>query len=110
MDVLKTAATIGLTGPGGTVGAIEEDVVLMALSELAVAHADDATLFEDASLRVRLSRSAGVERIEPDSVFAAGHPSLIIQMRYRAEMLDVFTDLAIDLGMRLASRVGSPVA
>ena len=51
---------------------------------------------------MQLARSAGTERIEPGSVFAGRRNTLDVQLRYRAEMLEVFTDLAIDLGMRAA--------
>jgi len=103
--VLAVAKAIGLTaGPGGDAfGTIEEEVVLDALGELAVALPGNDDLFAEAAARVQLARSAGVERIEPGSVFAYGRDKLEIQLRYRSEMLDVFEDLAIDLALRTAA-------
>lgn len=105
-DVLTVANAIGLTaGPGGDAfGTVEEDVVLEALNELEAAHPGNEDLFAEAAARVQLARSAGVERIEANSVFAHGRGRRDIQLRYRSEMLDVFTDLAIDLALR-----GAPV-
>jgi CRP-like cAMP-binding protein len=103
--VLAVANAIGLTaGPGGDAfGTVEEEVVLEALTELATAHPGNDDLFAEAAARVQLARSAGVERIEPNSVFAYGRDRLDIQLRYRSEMLEVFQDLAIDLALRHAA-------
>ena len=76
--------------------------MLTTLAALAEAHPGNDELFAEASARVQLARSAGTERIEPGSVFAGRRTTLDVQLRYRAEMLEVFTDLAIDLGMRAA--------
>ncbi len=102
MDILATAASIGLSANDGHdgLGTIEEELVLATLSELALEHPGHDELFAEASVRVQMARSAGVERLEPDSVFAARRTDLQIQLRYRSEMLDVFTDLAIDVGVR----------
>ncbi len=108
MDVLATAAAIGLTADAGGdgLGTIEEDVVLAALSDLAAAHPEAADLFAEAAARVQLARSAGVERLDAGSVFAARRGSREIQLRYRSEMREIFTDLAIDLALR-RPRVGA---
>jgi hypothetical protein len=102
MNVLAAAAAIGIgTGADNEAfGTIEEEVVLEALAVLAREHPGNDDLFAEAAARVQLSRSAGVERIERDSVFALNRNTLDIQLRYRSEMLEVFTDLAIDLALR----------
>ena len=105
MDVLAAAATLGLVPQDGidALGTIEEEAVLAVLSELAVAHPGSEDLFAEAAARVLLARSAGVERIEPDSIFAVRRPTLEIQLRYRSEMYELFTDLAIDVALRAAA-------
>lgn len=102
MNVLTTARTLGLTtdANGELSGTIEESVVLAALEELSAALPDHADLFILASDRVRNSRSAGLEILDDNSVFGHYRDSKEIQLRYRGEMSDVFTDLAIDLAMR----------
>lgn len=102
MQLLTTTKTLGLTPDenGELSGTIEEGFVLAALEELAAAHPDHADLFILASDRVRNSRSAGLEVLDADSVFGRYRDSNEIQLRYRGEMADVFTDLAIDLAMR----------
>jgi len=52
---------------------------------------------------VQLARSAGT--VEPDvtSVLHRSRRGAPVQLRYRSEMADVFTDLAIDVGMRAAA-------
>lgn len=107
MHVLTTAKTIGLSadGSGELSGTIEEGVVLAALEELSAAHPDHADLFIVAADRVRSARSAGKEVLEANSVFGRYRDSNEIQLRYRGEIAEVFTDLAIDLALR-----GVPVA
>ena len=102
MHVLTTAKTLGLEADdrGGLSGTIEESIVLAALEELASAHPDHADLFILASDRVRTSRSAGLEVLEANSVFGRYRDSNEIQLRYRGEMSEIFTDLAIDLALR----------
>ncbi|MGD9702049.1 MAG: hypothetical protein AB7Q42_04765 [Acidimicrobiia bacterium] len=104
---MVTARTIGLVDENGadTFGTIERDDVLAALSELAAAHPGNDDLFDEAALRVELSRSAGVEHLDRDSVFARHRSTQEIHLRYRAEMAAVFSDLAIDLGIRLSASV-----
>ena len=111
MDVLASAASLGLVPQDGTdaFGTIEEEAVLAALSELAVAHPGEEDLFAEAAARVLLARSAGVERIEADSIFAIRRPTLEIQLRYRTEMYELFTDLAIDLALRTAAEATTGV-
>jgi hypothetical protein len=107
MDVLAAAASIGCTTVSGTdaLGTIEEQVVLDTIAALADAHPGNDDVFAEAAARVQLARSAGVEHIEPDSVFAVRRSSLEIQLRYRSEMMEVFTDLAIDLAIRAPKAV-----
>lgn len=102
MHVLTTAKTLGLTPDdrGEFSGTVEEAVILAALEELSAALPDHADLFIVASDRVRTSRSAGLEVLEANSVFGRYRESNEIQLRYRSEVHDVFTDLAIDLALR----------
>ena len=102
MNVLTTAKTLGLTADdnGDLSGTIEEALVLAALEEFSAALPDHADLFILASDRVRTARSAGLEVLDEDSVFGRFRDSNQIQLRYRGEMADMFTDLAIDLAMR----------
>ncbi len=102
MQLLTTTKTLGLTpdDSGELSGTIEERLVLAALEELSAVHPDHADLFILASDRVRSSRSAGLEVLDADSVFGRFRDSNEIQLRYRGEMADVFTDLAIDLALR----------
>lgn len=102
MYVLTTTKTLGLAADenGDVSGTIEEGPVLAALEELSVAHPDHADLFIVASDKVRSARSAGVEVLDADSVFGRYRESNEIQLRYRSEMAEIFTDLTIDLALR----------
>lgn len=102
MHLLTTAKMIGLdfADSGERSGTIEQSVVLAALDELAASLEGHEDLFIEAADRVRNARSAGVERLDTDSVFARYREGTEIQLRYRTEMGEVFTDLAIDLGLR----------
>jgi hypothetical protein len=102
MHVLTTTKTLGLQADehGELSGTIEQGVVLAALEELSAALPDHADLFIVASDRVHTSRSAGLEVLEKNSVFGRYRESNEIQLRYRGEMADIFTDLAIDLALR----------
>ena len=102
MHVLTTAKTLGLEADehGEIAGTIEEGMVLAALEELSAALPDHADLFIIASDRVRSARSAGLEVLEENSVFGRYRDTNQIQLRYRGEMAEVFTDLAIDLALR----------
>jgi hypothetical protein len=104
MDVMATARAIGLVAADGDAvfGTIERDDVLAVLNELSGAHPGNDDLFAEAALRVDLARSAGTELLDADSVFARTRASREVQLRYRSEMAEVFSDLAIDLGLRRA--------
>ena len=43
-------------------------------------------------------------------MFARRRPDAEIQLRYRADMLDVFIDLAIDVGLRTDRPEEAPIA
>jgi hypothetical protein len=107
VNVIAVARSIGLAadGRGEVSGTIDEQVVLDSISALAVAHPDNDDVFADAAMRVRLARSAGVEQIDPRSVLNRSRTTATVQLRYRSEMADVFTDLAIDIGLRDAERL-----
>lgn len=93
MNVIAAAKRIGLIAPDGThhFGTIEKRVVLAAIAELAAADRAGADLYEAAVIRIGAGRDAGVEG-----------PS--VQLRYRAEMAGIFTDLAIDVALGQAAR------
>lgn len=111
-NVTAAAVSIGLASDDRSevFGTIDEDVVLASLSELAVASPDDDDLLADAAMRVRLARSAGVEQIDAKSVVNRSRSGSTVQLRYRSEMADLFTDLAIDLGLRHAARLADTPA
>src|SRR4029078_8591302 len=102
MNVIDIARSIGLvTDDHGTVaGTIDEAVVLASISELATAIPGNDDLFADAAMRVQLARSAGVVHTDTTSVIHRSRDRAPVQLRYRSEMADVFTDLAIDVGLR----------
>ena len=102
MHVLTTAKMLGLEADerGELSGTIEEGVVLAALEELSAALPDHADLFILAADRVRSARSAGLEVLDKNSVFGRYRESNEIQLRYRGETAEIFTDLAIDLALR----------
>ncbi|HEY3483755.1 MAG TPA: hypothetical protein VGK49_00165, partial [Ilumatobacteraceae bacterium] len=97
MDV---ARVLGLTDDPAT-GTIDEADVLGALAELAELDPENADLFRDAADRVGRTRSAGVEELDDRSLaMFARAVTATIQLRYRSEIADIFTDLAIDVGLR----------
>ena len=102
MNVMTMARSIGLVSDEGraVTGTVDEAVVLTAISELAAAIAGNDDLFADAAMRVQLARSAGAVQPEATSVMHRSRDGLAVQLRYRSEMADVFTDLAIDVGLR----------
>ena len=106
MNVSATARSIGLVSDDGRemYGTIDEDVVLTSISMLAAAHPGNDDLFADAAMRVQLARSAGVVQPDPTGVLYRSRTGRTVQLRYRSEMADVFTDLAIDIGLRDAER------
>jgi hypothetical protein len=111
VNVIAAAHSIGLTGGdrGGVSGTIDEEVVLAAISELALANPGNDDLFADAAARVRLARSAGVVQPAEVGVFS-GSRGASVQLRYRSEMAEVFTDLAIDIGLRDVERLADTSA
>ena len=101
MNVMDTARTLGLVAADGDVtGTIEQPKVLDALADLAERHPTNADLVASVTERVRAARSAGVEVHDPRSVRARPDGATTTQLRYRSEMADLFTDLAIDVGLR----------
>jgi hypothetical protein len=104
VNVLTAARSIGLTRDdrGEVSGTIDESVVLAVISELAAADPANADLFADAAARVRVARSAGVVQPAESSVFSQSRHGASGQLRYRSEIADIFTDLAIDVGLRPA--------
>jgi hypothetical protein len=111
VNVIAAARSIGLTSGdrGAVAGTIDEEVVLTAISELAAADPGDDDLFADAAARVRMARSAGVVQPAESSVFSHSHGAFV-QLRYRSEMEEVFTDLAIDIGLRDVERLADTPA
>ena len=107
MSVMAAARSIGLVSDdrGVVSGTIDEDLVLASISDLAGAHPGNDDLFADAAMRVQLARSAGVVPNDEMSVLHRSRSGTTIQLRYRTEMVDVFTDLAIDIGLRDAERL-----
>jgi hypothetical protein len=106
VNVIATARSMGLARDdrGEVSGTIDEEVVLGSISELAAAHPGNEDLFADAAMRVQLARSAGVVQPAATSVFSQARRGVTVQLRYRSEMADVSTDLAIDIGLRDAER------
>lgn len=97
---LAAMETLNLTVSNGMPGTIEQDDVLKILTELEDNDPENADLFQAAADKLRLSRSAGEERIDADSVFSARRSNTHIVLRYRGDVTDILTDLAIDLAMR----------
>jgi hypothetical protein len=112
VNVSAAARSIGLVRDDGreVYGTIDEDVVLTSISSLAAAHPGNDDLFADAAMRVQLARSAGVVQPDPTSVLHRSRTGGTVQLRYRSEMADVFTDLAIDVGLRDAERFADRLA
>ncbi|WP_116998498.1 hypothetical protein [Desertimonas flava] len=112
MNVIAVANSIGLAANdrGEITGTIDEEIVLGALSTLATSHPGHDELFTEAALRVELARSAGVEQRDANSVFNRSGTPRTVQLRYRSEMAEVFTDLAIDIGLRNAETLADTTA
>ena len=101
MDVMEVARAIGLVGPNGeAAGTIDQSTVLSALTELTQDDPAHADLFDAVAARVRRARSAGVEEHQASSFQVRPGADATIQLRYRSEMAELFTDLAIDVGLR----------
>ncbi len=110
VNVIAAARSIGLSRDLGEItGTIDEEVVLALISQLAAANPGNDDLFADAATRVRLGRSAGVVQPAESSVFSRSRGASV-QLRYRSEMADVFTDLAIDVGLRDVERLADTPA
>lgn len=99
MKVMDVANTLGLTGAEVT-GTIDEADVLSALAELGESDPQNKDLYDEAAERVRDARSAGVEELDAASAAIFPRSGRVTQLRYRSEMADIFTDLAIDVGLR----------
>ena len=112
MNVITTARSIGLVADDrrDVSGTIDEDVVIAALTELASSSPGNDDLFADAAMRVQLARSAGVVQGDATSVLHRFRDGAVVQLRYRSEMADVFTDLAIDVGLRDADSMADAPA
>jgi len=101
MNVMDAARAIGLVAANREVtGTVDEDRVLGALAELTDGDPANADLFSAAAERVRRARSAGLEVQHASSIFSRPNEAATTQLRYRSEMADLFTDLAIDVGLR----------
>lgn len=112
VSVMAVARSIGLVSDvGGEVsGTIDQDVVLASISGLAAAYPGNDDLFADAAIRVKFARSAGVRQPDPAGLLHRSPTGATVQLRYRTEMADVFTDLAIDIGLRDAERLADTSA
>jgi hypothetical protein len=112
VSVMEAAHSIGLArdASGDVSGRIDMDVVLASISALAADYPGNDDLFADAALRVQLARSAGVVQSDATSVFHRSPTGANAQLRYRSEMAEVFTDLAIDIGLREAARLADTPA
>lgn len=102
MNIMDVARSLGLVVSDGTVaGTIDQQKVLGALVELTEDDPADADLYAAAAEHVRSARSAGMETHEANSFHMRPGAEATTQLRYRSEMADLFTDLAIDVGLRL---------
>ena len=102
MNIMDVARSLGLVVSSGTVtGTIDQQKVLGALAELAESDPAHADLYAEAADHVRSLRSAGMETHESNSFQTHTGADVTTQLRYRSEMADLFTDLAIDVGLRL---------
>jgi hypothetical protein len=108
MNVMDMARSIGLvTDQGVATGTIDEDGVLAAISEMATDDPTNEDLYADAAMRVELARSAGVVQVDATSILHRSRHGVPVQLRYRSEMAALFTDLAIDVGLRQPESVPS---
>lgn len=101
MNVTDVARGIGLLAEQGeATGTIDQEKVLRALAELTELDPANADLFDAVAESVRNARSAGVEDHATTSSLIRSSDAATTQLRYRSEMADLFTDLAIDVGLR----------
>ena len=112
VSVMEAARSIGVTrdASGDVSGRIDVDVVLASIAALTAEYPGDEDLFADAAMRVQLARSAGVIESDAASLFHRAPTGANVQLRYRSEMADIFTDLAIDIGLRDAARLADTPA
>jgi len=111
VSVIAVARSIGLVSDarGELSGTIDQSVVLAAISGLATAHPGNDDLLADAARHVQRARSAGVVQPDPTGLLHRSPAGATVQLRYRSEVADVFTDLAINIGLRAAKRLaGTP--
>lgn len=97
---LAAMATLNLTVSNTRPGTIEQDDVLEVITGLEAADPENADLYQAASDKVLLCRSAGEEELDTASVFGARRSTTHIILRYRGDIANIFTDLAIDLALR----------
>ena len=113
MSVMEAARSIGLArdASGDVSGRIDVDAVLASISALAAEYPGNDDLFA-ARDPACPARPLGWGRPESDatSVFHRSPTGANVQLRYRSEMADVFTDLAIDIGLRDAARLAETSA
>ena len=101
MKVMDAARAIGVVATSNEAsGTIDENKVFAALGELAERQPNHRDLFDAAVARVKRARSAGVEQLDESSLSGRHTAGATVQLRYRSEVADIFTDLAIDVGLR----------
>ena len=101
MNIMDVARAIGLVVSNGEVaGTIDQQKVLETLAQLTEDDPAHADLYTAAAEHVRSTRSAGMETHEANSFHMRPGVEATTQLRYRSEMADLFTDLAIDVGLR----------
>jgi hypothetical protein len=112
VSVMAAARSIGLVidARGEVSGTIDEYVVRTTISALAADYPGNDDLLANAAVRVQLARSAGIEQSDPTSVLQRSPAAVTVQLRYRSEMADVFTDVAIDVGLRDVERLADTPA
>jgi hypothetical protein len=111
VNVMNAARAIGVvTTSNAATGTIDEAKVLGALTGLAEREPEHRDLFDEAASRVKRSRSAGVEQLDENSVATRHSTGATIQLRYRSEIAEIFTDLAIDVGLRQSSALAGAVS
>ena len=105
MNIMDVARAIGLAVSNGEVaGTVDQQKVLGALAELTEDDPAQTDLYAAAAEHVRSARSAGMETHEANRSHMRPGAEATTQLRYRSEMVDLFTDLAIDVGLRLRNQ------
>lgn len=101
MNVMEVARTLGLVDSTGEVaGTVDQQKVLDALAALTEDEPTNADLFNAVAEQVQRARSAGSEDHDLTGLHVHAGGGVTTQLRYRSEMSDLFTDLAIDVGLR----------